>query len=188
MKGNTMNSKLLKACAAVMLIASAGNADAAKKGSGQKDFSVELVTNIQAVMSIETPSGEIKDLSFYGDDGKKTSDESRTIPFKTYNACCNGKIVIQPGTGVILDNGKWYVLNVNAKTNDQKQDSNYRLGFSLTLKNEGNVKKLENGCSYAIGANDKEDAWSLFVAPNTLTSTMEAGEYRGALKIAIEAV
>lgn len=190
--GNIMNGKLLKVCAAVMLIAGMGNADAAPYGKkGDKSLVVNMSTKIIAQVSMESPDGERKVLKFYNDNGSKADDKDREIEFKVRNVAASPEIIIEAGNNVIYDNGGWYVLNSKAVSDSLKKNENYNLGFSLSLLGpDGKVRKLEGGKKYQVVKGDEDSdgrSWVLRVDPDDLTESIEDGEYRGSLKIRLEA-
>ncbi len=187
-----MNGKLLKVCAAVMLIAGVGEAGATPYGKrGDKSLMVNMSTKIVAQVSIESPDGGKKVLKFYNDKGSKSDEKDREIEFNIRNVSVSPEIIIEAGSNVVYSGGGWYVLNSKAVSDDLKKNENYRLGFSLVLLGpDGKVRKLEGGKKYQTVKEDEvsnEKSWMLRVDPDDLMESIEDGEYKGALKIRLEA-
>ncbi len=189
MKGSAMNSKLLKVCAAVMLIVGAGSVWSESTGGESKtrgtfqsaSNSVQLAAKVQAVMSVEW-GDSTKKFNLYKDSGNVEDVDSRTFSFSTERVGVGYKLKFTGVDGLELvpgaeDNMAWTMKCTNS-------DSTIRLG--LMLKGDGADK-----CAITSGEREFEAAdegikkWEIVFQPQEQDSNTEIGTYEGRLKIEI---
>ncbi len=199
-KGSIMNSKLLKICAAILMIAGAGNVVGMDKGLtsnnhdvGKKEQSIpeekssELQVEgiVKAVLEVKFGE-ESKIIKLIEDDGKTmTDDKDRQFDFSVDTNCANPKIKLEPVKQFEFEDGKgWSLTDGTGK---------YKLKVNIALQHN-NGKEFDDiawdqsGSSHSIKKEDRRGntAWRLFFEPY-LDKAQEPGIYAGAVKVVIDA-
>ena len=184
-----MNSKLLKVCAAVMLIAGVGNAGAEPCMKGSNEISMDVSAKVVAQVAIMC-DGEKKTLKLFDEKGEKAGKEDRTFKFTVKNVAASSKIVVKPGRNTSYDEGNasWIIYNSKASNDDQKKQDRNRVKFSLDLTGaDGKVRDDFDGKSYTFKKEDTSGSWVIEANPSPLRGETEDGEYKGSLIVQVSA-
>lgn len=194
-----MNGKLLKVCAAVMLIVGAGDAVCQGPGSnggatsgsaearqdGWSDWgdsvSVNVTGKINAVVKVRC-GDKSRDLVFYGDDGKKTSDEERKFPFQVRCLASGCNVKFKPTGGLKFSNGRWFI-NGGEKGKDV-------LPLSIVLEDPDGSKQDLKADTLDMTPKEEtlpgdERTWQIFFDVDDISSKSPRGEFKGGLTIEI---
>lgn len=189
MKGSAMNSKLLKVCAAVMLIAGAGNVVGDPCLKGANEVYMDVSARVIAQVAIEC-GDEKKTLKLFDEKGEKARKEDRQFKFKVKNIATSSKIEVKSGKNTDYDeeSGSWIIYNSKAVDGPQKKQDNNKIEFSLHLVGaDGKERTGFDGKSYTFKEGDIEGDWSIEAQPSPLQETTEDGDYLGSLVIQVSA-
>ena len=184
-----MGGKLLKVCAAVMLIAGAGSVGADPCMKGSNEVSMDVSARVIAQVAIMC-DGEKKTLKLFDEKGEEAAKEDRTFKFTVKNVAASSKIVVKPGRNTSYDkrNGKWIIYNNKASGEDQKKLEENRVSFRLHLTGtDGKERDKFDGESYKFVEGDDNGIWVMEARPYSLTDKTEAGKYEGSLIVQVSA-
>lgn len=203
-KGSTMNSKLLKVCSAVMLIAGAGNVWSVGGDGGTHSqtnggssspaeiggATVGVSCKIKASVNVGF-KGDNKEVELFDEDGSKKSTEERTYTFSIEKVATNLKLLFLPQSSMDFDSSgaDGYMWKIkNEKSDDELS---VKLTLISPLGKESVVmdtsRTFEEEYDHTADADEGNCKWKLRFDPQILTSKIKDGSYKGSLFIKVEA-
>lgn len=191
-----MNIKLLKVCAAIMLIVGAGDVVCQGDEGGSSsvetpqnewsgwgdNVSVSVTGKIEAIVKVRCGNKE-KKLVFFQSNGQKTSESERTFPFQVRCIASNCKVDFKPAGNLRFDGGKWTITN---------KDGDGVLPLKVKLKKAGKESEelKANTCDMTpedgVEIGD-EETWSIIFDVDNLSAKSPKGEFEGALTLEVSA-
>lgn len=202
-----MNSKLLKVCAAVMLIAGMGDVvcqgtnsmevdgNASKKRKiaemkGWKDsVSANVSGQIQAVVKVKT--GDIaKELKLFDVDGTESEEKDRTFSFEILAVGVGATIKVKGENGMecLAEDGVgvWRVFSDKYGTAGQNEVSFIKV--QLNMYNESNERvNLDENNSASINGGDFKETWKIVLEPLPFSEDSVGKKYVGSLNVEVSA-
>ena len=194
-KGSIMNSKLLKVCAAVMLIAGTGdvmgNGGSIEGAGGAKEdgrsVQIGMEAKVKAVLSIKSSDGNESSLQLYNDDGSKTEESKRTHKVKVDLIGDDYELRL---SGVTLkksedssDHRVWVLPRNKEGENDTKKGE---LKVAISVTGPDDEERYIDDYSMNFSEGDTSGEWSFLVDPPELKGKrIFGGNYSATLKIEV---
>ncbi len=174
-----MGSKLLKVCAAVMLIVSAGSAmgnDASERFT-PTSFEATLNADVKAVVVCEYEQGQ--SISLVKQNGSLEDEEKRKVCFKITNVASGFALVLEAGNGLLVEGQQ---ANLTAADGE-------KLPIQFSLQN-GESKNIDFSWGETVPFDEKahrDGEWCIKASVDLKNNT-KVGNYSGKIKISIVAM
>ncbi|MBO7454070.1 MAG: hypothetical protein J6T91_01640 [Alphaproteobacteria bacterium] len=198
-----MNIKLLKVCAAIMLIVGAGDVvcqgtnsmevdgNASKKRKIEIDgwgdsVSANVSGQVQAVVKVRS-GGKEKELKLFDVDGTESKEEDRTFDFEILVMGVGAAIKVEGGNGMqSVQNGIWNVFPEGYGTAGQNEKSSIQV--QLVMYNaSGERVELDNENSAKITGSNFKESWKIVLEPLPVKEDSVGKKYVGSLNVVVSA-
>lgn len=206
-----MSGKLLKVCAAVMLITGAGDVVCQGTGDvmelesapnqppkkrridvtgwndweGWKDsVSTNVQGEIQAVVKVRSGESE-KELKLFEVDGTETSEEDRTFKFEVLVLGTGGTVTVVGGNGMVYDrDGVWKIFPQGYRAVNQNEETFINVQLAMYNASDNRVE-LDSGNRARIAGGRSSETWKIVLEPLPVDVSSFGKKYVGSLNVVV---
>lgn len=208
-----MSGRLLKVCAAVVLIAGAGDVMCQGTGdvmelesapnqspkkrkievTGWNDWkgwrdsvSANVQGEIHAIVKVRSGENE-KELKLFEVDGTETSEEDRTFKFEVLVLGTGGTVTVVGGSGMAYDNeGVWRIFPQGYGAANQSEESFINVQLSM-YNASGNRVELDSRNSARVSGGNLSETWKIVLEPLPVSMNSFGKKYVGSLNVVVSA-